>query len=90
MRVVGFRQAQADSGVCDLHARFTGVGRLAAGLWGDPCGPGVNGVYWKPVWNLLEGQFEVLLVNAQHIKAVAGRKTDQKDSEWIAELLQHG
>src|SRR6516162_2784410 len=49
-----------------------------------------TGVYWKPVWNLLEGQFEVLLVNAQHIKAVPGRKTDQKDSEWIANLLQHG
>ena len=49
-----------------------------------------TGVYWKPVWNVLEGQFEVLLVNAQHIKAVPGRKTDQKDSEWIAELLQHG
>lgn len=44
----------------------------------------------KPVWNLLEGPFEVLLVNAQHIKAVPGRKTDQKDSEWIADLLQHG
>jgi transposase len=43
------------------------------------------------VWNILEGQFtEVLLVNAQHIKAVPGRKTDQKDSEWIAQLLQHG
>jgi len=49
-----------------------------------------TGVYWKPVWNLLQGQCEVLLVNAQHIKAVPGRKTDQKDSEWIAELLQHG
>jgi transposase len=49
-----------------------------------------TGVYWKPVWNLLEGQFEVLLVNAQHIKAVPGRKRDQKDSEWIADLLQHG
>jgi transposase len=49
-----------------------------------------TGVYWKPVWNLLEGQFEVLLVNAQHIKAVPGRKTDQKDSEWIADLLRHG
>src|SRR5215467_1973457 len=49
-----------------------------------------TGVYWKPVWNLLEGQFEVLLVNAQHIKAVPGRKTDQKDCEWIADLLQHG
>src|SRR5215469_256314 len=48
---------------------------------------GVNG---KPVWNILEGSFEVLLVNAQHIKAVPGRKTDRKDSEWIADLLQHG
>lgn len=42
------------------------------------------------MWNILEGQFEVLLVNAQHSKAVPGRKTDQKDSEWIADLLQHG
>jgi transposase len=49
-----------------------------------------TGVYWKPIWNLLEGQFEVLLVNAQHIKAVPGRKTDIKDAEWIADLLQHG
>jgi transposase len=50
-----------------------------------------TGVYWKPVWNILDGSFaEVLLVNAQHIKAVPGRKTDQKDSEWIADLLQHG
>src|SRR2546430_1172003 len=49
-----------------------------------------TGVYWKPIWNLLEGQFTLLLVNAQHIKAVPGRKTDVRDSEWIAELLQHG
>jgi transposase len=42
------------------------------------------------VWNILEGPYEILLVNAQHIKAVPGRKTDQKDSEWIADLLQHG
>jgi transposase len=49
-----------------------------------------TGVYWKPVWNILAEQFEVLLVNAQHIKAVPGGKTDQKDSEWIADLLQHG
>lgn len=49
-----------------------------------------TGVYWKPVWNILEGEFEMVLVNAQHIKAVPGRKTDQKDSEWIADLLQHG
>jgi transposase len=49
-----------------------------------------TGVYWKPIWNLLEGQFETLLVNAQHIKQVPGRKTDVKDAEWIAQLLQHG
>jgi transposase len=49
-----------------------------------------TGVYWKPIWNVLEGQFEMLLVNAQHIKQVPGRKTDVKDAEWIAQLLQHG
>jgi transposase len=50
-----------------------------------------TGVYWKPVYNLLEQEeIETLVVNAQHIKAVPGRKTDVKDAEWIAELLQHG
>ena len=51
-----------------------------------------TGVYWKAVWNILDAgkKFELLLVNAQHIKCVPGRKTDQKDSEWIADLLQHG
>jgi transposase len=49
-----------------------------------------TGVYWKPVFNLLEGRFTILVVNAQHIKAVPGRKTDTKDAEWIADLLQHG
>ena len=49
-----------------------------------------TGSYWKPIWNILEGKFELLLVNAQHIKAVPGRKTDVRDCEWIAELLRHG
>src|ERR687885_2548734 len=49
-----------------------------------------TGVYWKPVYNLLEGQFELLVVNAQHVKAVPGRKTDVRDSEWLADLLRHG
>jgi len=49
-----------------------------------------SGVYWKPVWNILERQFTVVLANAQHIKNVPGRKTDQKDAEWIAPLLQYG
>lgn len=49
-----------------------------------------TGVYWKPVFALLEGNFDVHVVNAQHMKAVPGRKTDVKDAEWIADLLQHG
>lgn len=49
-----------------------------------------TGEYWKPVYNLLEANFTVLVVNAQHIKTVPGRKTDIKDAEWLAELLQHG
>ena len=49
-----------------------------------------TGVYWRPVFNLLEGAVEVILVNAQHIKALPGRKTDIRDSEWLADLLRHG
>lgn len=49
-----------------------------------------TGSYWKPIFNILEPSFPVVLVNAHHIKQVPGRKTDVKDSEWIAQLLQHG
>ena len=49
-----------------------------------------TGVYWKPVYNLLEDEFRVWVVNAHHMKAVPGRKTDVKDAEWIADLLRHG
>ena len=49
-----------------------------------------TGEFWKPIWNLLEGNFELLLVNAQHVKRVPGRKTDVQDAEWLADLLQHG
>src|SRR5262245_8457573 len=50
-----------------------------------------TGVYWKPIWNLFEGVFDhLLLVNPEHIKKVPGRKTDVKDAQWIADLLQHG
>jgi transposase len=49
-----------------------------------------TGVYWKPIWNLLEERFDLMLVNAQHIKQVPGRKTDVKDCQWIAQLLRHG
>lgn len=49
-----------------------------------------TGVYWKPVFNILEGSMEVILANAREIKNVPGRKTDVKDCEWIAQLLRHG
>lgn len=49
-----------------------------------------TGVYWKPIYNLLEGTFELLVVNAHHFKTVPGRKTDMRDAEWIADLLRHG
>ena len=49
-----------------------------------------TGVYWKPVWNVLEGHFPLLLANPYHMKNIPGRKTDQKDSEWIADLMAHG
>jgi transposase len=49
-----------------------------------------TGVYWKPVYNLLEGNFTLLLVNAAHIQQVPGRKSDVKDCAWIADLLRHG
>lgn len=50
-----------------------------------------SGVYWRPIYNLLEGRgIELLVVNARHVKAVPGRKTDVKDAEWLADLLRHG
>ena len=49
-----------------------------------------TGVYWKPIYAILEGALEIVVANAQHIKKVPGRKTDVKDAEWIADLLCHG
>ena len=49
-----------------------------------------TGVYWRPVFNVLEGLMPVMLVNARHVKAVPGRKTDVRDCEWLADLLRHG
>src|SRR6202035_508210 len=49
-----------------------------------------TGVFWHPIFNLLEEGREIILVNAQHMKAVPGRKTDVKDSQWLADLLRHG
>lgn len=49
-----------------------------------------TGIYWQPIWNLLEDRFELLLVNPQHIRQMPGRKTDVRDAEWLADLLRHG
>src|SRR6266511_2674189 len=49
-----------------------------------------TGVYWKPVWHVLEGSVELVLANAMHIRNVPGRKTDVNDAMWIADLLAHG
>src|SRR5262252_3723763 len=49
-----------------------------------------TGVYWKPVWNVLEGRFDLLLVNPQHVKALTGKKYDRRDAAHLADLLQHG
>jgi transposase len=49
-----------------------------------------TGIYWKPVWHVLEGEFELVLANAQHVRNVPGRKTDVADAAWIADLLAHG
>jgi len=49
-----------------------------------------TGLYWRPVWHILEGRFELVLANAQHIRNVPGRKTDVSDAAWIADLLAHG
>lgn len=49
-----------------------------------------TGVYWQPVFNILEGSIEVILANAHHVKTLPGRKTDLRDAEWLAELGAHG
>src|SRR6059036_125298 len=73
----------------------TTSGLLALADWLDSLGVEhvameATGVYWKPVWHVLEGHFELVLANASHIRNVPGRKTDVNDAMWIADLLAHG
>ena len=69
--------------IARLHAWLTAAGCTHVAMES-------TGVYWRPVFNLLEGTMTVVLANAQHIKAVPGRKTDVRDCEWLADLLAHG
>ena len=88
-----------DGKPCQEHCTFSTVTadllRLADWLAAAGCthvAMESTGIYWRPVYNVLEatGQFELLVVNAQHMKAVPGRKTDTHDAHWIATLLRHG
>jgi transposase len=95
--VVCIRHRQPD-GVCRTEVRTFGTttGALERlGDWLEREGIEIaamesTGVYWKPIWNLLEDRLQLMLVNAQHVKQVPGRKTDVKDCQWLAELLEHG
>jgi transposase len=88
----------ADSGKLSEEVRTfetttKGLLELAAWLEGQGCthvGMEATGVYWKPVWHVLEAKFKLVLANAAHIKNVPGRKTDVADAVWIADLLSHG
>lgn len=73
----------------------TTAGLLALADWLESfavrqVGMEATGVYWKPVWHILEGHFELVLANAAHVKNVPGRKTDVNDAMWLADLLAHG
>lgn len=77
------------------HFATTTTGLLALGDWLESHGcthvaMEATGVYWKPVWHLLEGRVELVLANAQHVRNVPGRKTDVNDATWLADLLAHG
>lgn len=79
--------------VRSFQTTTSGLLALADWLEGHGCtavAMEATGVYWKPVWHLLEDRFQLVLANAQHIRNVPGRKTDVNDASWIAELLAHG
>ena len=91
------RRMKADGGVDEQVRTFlaTTAGILTLGDWLAEQQVTIaamesTGVYWRPVWNLLEGCLELMLVNAHDVKQVPGRKTDVKDSQWIAQLLACG
>src|SRR6266545_4345752 len=86
----GRRAAQPDPHVSD-HDRGAGAaGDWLASLGVTVVGMESTGVFWKPVYYLLEDQFECWLLNAQHLRNVPGRKTDVADAAWICQLVEHG
>lgn len=90
-RLVGRQQAEVE--VCQFGTSTSELRRLSEWLteWGvTQVAMESTGVLWQPVWNVLEAEFQLILVNAQHLKKVPGRKTDVSDAEWIAQCLQCG
>ena len=75
--------ATTTAGLLELAAWLTAAGCTHVAME-------ATGVYWKPVWHILEESFTLVLANAQHIRNVPGRKSDRNDAAWIADLLAHG
>ena len=78
------------SGVCDDDGGPARSGGMADRGGCTHVAMEATGVYWKPVWHILEESFTLVLANAQHIRNVPGRKSDRNDAAWIADLLAHG
>ena len=88
-----WRPARTSRGTADVRHDHGGLLTLAEWLPEHGCthvAMEATGVYWKPVWHVLEDQFELILANAMHIRQVPGRKSDVNDAMWIADLLAHG
>ena len=91
VRCVSPPHASRDPQLRDHDPRAARAGRLARQSHGcTHVAMEATGVYWRPVWHVLEDSFELVLANAQHIRNVPGRKTDVNDAMWIADLLAHG
>ncbi len=86
----GRRRAESRADVPDDDGRSAGVSGLASRRGGHARRHGIDWGVLEADWNLFEGRFTLLLVNARHVKQVPGRKTDVSDAEWVAQLLQHG
>ena len=90
--LVGAPGAQTDQGGADVSHRdgdLEALGDRLRAAAATHVGMESTGVYWRPVYAVLEGHFELIVGNARHIRNVPGRKTDMKDSEWIADLVRH-
>src|SRR4051812_46334048 len=92
VRLPGERRRRVEH-VAEFQTTVRGLLALRDWLGGDRgerVGVGATGVYWKPVWAVLEVDFDCLLVNVRHVKQVPGRKTDVKDAQWLCQCSRPG